>query len=464
MIRLYTDGACIGNPGPGGWAAIIIDEASEVREIAGWDPQTTNNRMEILATLKGLEATPPGSNVTVYSDSRYVVHTMSRNWKRHKNQDLWARLDNAVAARRVRWGWVRGHAGNPGNELADALANKQARIAAGQLIAPLADAGSLVGHGSARLAGADEESTMKLFIGSHLDGRTNRGAWVALVKGPAKEQVLWGVEEGVTDAHLQILALERALGVVRDAATVEIRSSLEYLIKCGSGEWRRHTHKDAWVAADRALGSKRVVWLVDDTHTGQAVAHAARQLHRTGLLPEVVGSGVAETGHMHGDGGARSRLTHLDESGRARMVDIGDKPVTDRTAVARATVTMQSETLALAMEGRLGKGDVVTVARLAGIGGAKRTADLVPLAHSVPLSHVDMAFEADIAQGTLDITATVRAEARTGVELEALAAVSLAALAVYDMCKAAERGIVIRAVQLVEKRGGQRGDWSRDLR
>jgi cyclic pyranopterin phosphate synthase len=156
------------------------------------------------------------------------------------------------------------------------------------------------------------------------------------------------------------------------------------------------------------------------------------------------------------------RLSHLDEHGRARMVDVGAKPVTERECVARGAVVMQAGTLALIVEGRAAKGDVLATARIAGISAAKRTPEWIPLAHVVPLDGVEVSFTPAAPEGglaRLEIEATARAQARTGVEMEALVAVSAAALTVYDMCKAVDRGMRIDAVRLVAKRGGKSGSW-----
>lgn len=152
------------------------------------------------------------------------------------------------------------------------------------------------------------------------------------------------------------------------------------------------------------------------------------------------------------------KLTHLDQAGRARMVDVGDKPESKRLAIAKGEVVMKSETLELIRAGSMKKGDVLSVAQIAGIAAAKRTSDLIPLAHPVPISHiaVDLSLNADLP-GVV-ITATVRTTAKTGVEMEALTAVCLAALSVYDMAKAAEKTMKIQNIRLVEKRGGRSGD------
>lgn len=156
------------------------------------------------------------------------------------------------------------------------------------------------------------------------------------------------------------------------------------------------------------------------------------------------------------------RLTHLDDAGHARMVDVGGKGTTERTAVARAVVRMRPETAAAVADGRLPKGDALAVARLAGIMAAKRTPELIPLCHAVALTGVDVSVTVDAVAGTAEIVATARAADRTGVEMEALVAASTAALALYDMVKALERGVVVESVMLLSKTGGVRGDWHRE--
>jgi cyclic pyranopterin monophosphate synthase len=155
------------------------------------------------------------------------------------------------------------------------------------------------------------------------------------------------------------------------------------------------------------------------------------------------------------------RLTHLDEHGRAHMVDVGAKQITERVCVARAEVHMAAGTLEKIAAGSLPKGDVLAVARLAGIQAAKRTADWIPLAHPIPLDAVEIGLHVDPAGGCVRVEATARAHARTGVEMEALVAVAAASLALYDMCKAVDRGMTVDAVRLVEKRGGKSGRWQR---
>ncbi len=309
MIDIYTDGSCSGNPGPGGWAAVVVDGGNKT-PISGGEPHSTNQRMEIMAVIKGLGAIAAGATATVHSDSQYVINTMTKNWKRRANTDLWDQLDAVVAERSVKWEWVRGHNGHPQNEEADRLA-----VAA-----------------------------MSEFLPSRLRNRPPSG--------------------GAPDA------------------------------------------------------------------------------------PDVK--------NTQGDGG----LTHLDDQGNARMVDVSGKPDSVRDATATGVVTMQPATLALILEGRVEKGDVFTVARIAGINAAKHTWELIPLAHQIPLGQVSVDFDTDPSMGTVTINASARTTAKTGVEMEALAAVSVAALTIYDMCKAVDRGMTIGGVRVLTKTGGTHGDYA----
>ncbi len=157
-----------------------------------------------------------------------------------------------------------------------------------------------------------------------------------------------------------------------------------------------------------------------------------------------------------------SELTHLDASGRARMVDVGAKAATERRALAQAVVRVCSATARAVRDGDAPKGDVIGVARIAGIQAAKRTAELIPLCHPLPLSFVGVEAAVDVEAGTITLTAEARTTGPTGVEMEALTAASVAALTVYDMIKAIERGAEIGAVALLEKAGGKSGLWRRE--
>ncbi len=156
-----------------------------------------------------------------------------------------------------------------------------------------------------------------------------------------------------------------------------------------------------------------------------------------------------------------ARLTHVDECGQAGMVDVGGKEATRREAIAEAVVTMSPETLRLVVEGQMKKGDVFGTARLAGIMAAKKTPELIPLCHPLPIDAVHLDFTVDEGASSIVIHATVGTTARTGVEMEAMVAAAVAALTIYDMCKAAEKGIMISGITLIRKSGGKSGLWQK---
>jgi cyclic pyranopterin phosphate synthase len=155
------------------------------------------------------------------------------------------------------------------------------------------------------------------------------------------------------------------------------------------------------------------------------------------------------------------KLSHFNARGDAHMVDVGDKPVSHRTAVAEGSISMLPATLARIRDGSHAKGDVLAVARIAAIQAAKRTSELIPLCHSIPITHLDVEFDLQPERNAVHCRARVTAEAKTGVEMEALTAVHIGLLTVYDMCKAVDRGMTIEGIRLLEKSGGKSGDWRR---
>jgi len=158
---------------------------------------------------------------------------------------------------------------------------------------------------------------------------------------------------------------------------------------------------------------------------------------------------------------AERHLTHLDKDGHARMVDVSDKAITVREATARARIWMEPETLSLIIKGEHKKGDVFSVAKIAGIQAAKKCAELIPLCHSLALSAIDVNFVVDPERNLVEITTLCRLTGQTGVEMEALTAASVAALTIYDMCKGVDRGMTIGDIELLTKSGGQSGEWQR---
>jgi cyclic pyranopterin phosphate synthase len=156
-----------------------------------------------------------------------------------------------------------------------------------------------------------------------------------------------------------------------------------------------------------------------------------------------------------------SQLTHFNQTGDAHMVDVGEKAITSRTAITEGIISMQPDTLSLIMTGEHKKGDVLGIARIAGIMASKKTADLIPLCHPLPITHVDIKLTAEREKNQIRCLTTVKTRGQTGVEMEALTATQITLLTIYDMCKAVDRGMVIHSVQLLEKSGGKSGHWQR---
>lgn len=157
-----------------------------------------------------------------------------------------------------------------------------------------------------------------------------------------------------------------------------------------------------------------------------------------------------------------TQSSHFNQAGEAHMVDVGEKAITQRTAITEGTIEMQPETLQLIIAGEHKKGDVLAIARIAGIMASKKTAELIPLCHPLPLTHVEINLTAEIDNNRVRCQTTVKTNGQTGVEMEALTATACALLTIYDMCKGVDRGMVIQAIQLLEKAGGKSGHWQRD--
>jgi MoaE-MoaD fusion protein len=209
------------------------------------------------------------------------------------------------------------------------------------------------------------------------------------------------------------------------------------------------------------LGEPSVIVAVSAAHRGEAFAGAREAIDRIKAEAPIWKREVSGDQSEWVEGSV-PELTHLDRSGSARMVDVGAKPVTERRARAEARLRMSPETAAAVARGDAPKGDVLGTARLAGIGAAKRTWELIPLAHPLALDFVDLEGEVDPAAGLIRLSAEAGTTARTGVEMEAMTACAVAALTVYDMVKGLERGVTIEEIGLVAKSGGRSGDWSRE--
>ena len=344
-LFIYSDGGAIGNPGPGGFGVVVEADGKTLTLSRGYR-RTTNNRMELMGVIAGLESTSEiatGRRTQVVTDSRYVVDGMSKGWakrwrangwRRNRqgdmalNSDLWGRLLDVVEGRDVEFEWVKGHSGHPQNEMCDAMVREAANLS----------------------------NNDKL------------------------------VDEGYEDKGRGMMSQSEPFAAL--------------------------------------VGEVDVPGDDDDQ-------------------PE-------------------PDLTHIDSSGEARMVDVGRKGITERVATATCDVLMSERTLSLVRSGGIGKGDVIATAKLAGVMGGKRTAELIPMCHNIPISQIEVDIEELIDGVGLRIESTARATWRTGVEMEAMTAASVAALTVYDMCKSAERGIRVTDLRLIRKSGGKSGDYVAD--
>ena len=294
--------------------------------------------------------------------------------------------------------------------------------------------------------------------GSCLDNPNGPGGWgVVIVKDGQVVEEMSGHDASTTNNRMEITAVIRGLGRVKSGSDVNVNSDSEYVIKTMTLGWKRKANQDLWPELDAAVADHRVSWNWVRGHDGNEMNEAADRLANGAAHGDVVnrmldGPAADETRST------QARLTHIDESGEARMVDVGDKDVTDRVAVARGRIVMKPETLRLIRENGLEKGDVLGVARTAAVMAAKKTHELIPLCHQIPLTQVAVDFDTS-ADDAIEIEATARASWKTGVEMEALTAASIAALTIYDMAKAVDRGMRIESIRVVKKSGGKSGDW-----
>ena len=286
-------------------------------------------------------------------------------------------------------------------------------------------------------------------------GERGPGGWAAVLVGTGRRQVLSGHEGGTTTGRMELTAAVKGLEATVPEAEVTVYSVDEWMVNSVTLVSRRHGDVDLWAELDQLRAARKVTWQTTPARSGTEGEESAEAW-------AALEAALAQEHHQTGEPVEEApspRLTHLDSRGQASMVDVGWKEETDREAVARGFVAMAPDTIHLVQEGLVKKGDALATARLAGIMGAKLTSQLIPLCHPIPLDRVTVDLEVDEARGGVMITASARTSAKTGVEMEALTAVSVAALTIYDMCKSADRGMRIHNVRLVSKRGGKSGDF-----
>jgi cyclic pyranopterin phosphate synthase len=286
----------------------------------------------------------------------------------------------------------------------------------------------------------------------YTDGAHNpvlsQGGWGAVIVEDGKKQVFSGMAKRTTSNRMEITAALEGILRTPQGAEVVIYTDSQYLFGCMTKGWQRRANRDLWEELDIAVSQRQVRWEWIDQSARNPFhkeAHALATSLASQSEKQPLEIPVAE------------ELTHIDASGRPRMVDVTQKPETQREAVARGVVRMKASTLDLLKRGEIVKGDVLAVAQLAGIMAAKQTPNLIPLCHPVLIGDVKVEFNLDEENSVVEITTTAKSTGKTGVEMEALTATAVAALTIYDMCKAVDRGIRIENIRLIRKSGGKSG-------
>ena len=289
----------------------------------------------------------------------------------------------------------------------------------------------------------------------YTDGAYNpvpgQGGWAAVVVQGKQKRVFSGTVKKTTSNRMEITAALEGILKTKPGVEIVVYTDSQYLFGCMASGWQRKANRDLWQQLDKAANQRKVRWEWVEEGLRNAFHKEAHDLANSlasqgeGLKP------VVEAG---------KGLTHIDAAGRPRMVDVSGKPDTEREAVAKGVVRMQAATFQLIKRGGTAKGDVLSVAQLAGIMAAKQTPNLIPLCHPILIGDVKVEFSLDEANSAVEITATVKSVGKTGVEMEALTATAVTALTIYDMCKAVDRGMKIENIRLVKKSGGKSGTIS----
>jgi cyclic pyranopterin monophosphate synthase len=275
------------------------------------------------------------------------------------------------------------------------------------------------------------------------------GAWAAILVEGEHKSVFSGKADATTSNRMEIAAALEGILRTPKGSEVSVHTDSQYLYVCAARGWQRKANIDLWQQLDAAVNERKVSWIWVERETeSQKEAHTLAN----GLLLNDKNSGQQQA--VSED---TSKLTHIDASGRPRMVDVTEKPDTRREAVAGGLVRMAPSTFKRIKEGSIAKGNVLAVARIAGIMAAKQTPVLIPLCHPLLINEVNVELTLNEADNTVIITSTVRCTGKTGVEMEALTATTVAALTIYDMCKAIDHGMKIENIRLIRKSGGKSG-------
>jgi len=294
----------------------------------------------------------------------------------------------------------------------------------------------------------------------YTDGAYNpvsgRGGWAAVAVEEGHKRVFSGMVERTTGNRMEVTAALEGILHTPQNSEIVVYTDSQYLFGCMAKGWQRRANRDLWEQLDKAVKQRKVRWEWIDQSTAN-LFHNEAHTTANNLTSPGKAARTAPSEKEQAKAPPTAKLSHLDERGRPRMVDISAKADTQREAIAKGRVRMQPVTFELIKRGRVAKGDVLTAAQLAGIMAAKQTANLIPLCHPLLLGNVKVELALDEANSAIDITATVKSTGKTGVEMEALTATAVAALTIYDMCKAVDRGMQIESIRLARKSGGKSG-------
>ena len=292
----------------------------------------------------------------------------------------------------------------------------------------------------------------------YTDGAYNpgldQGGWAAIVLEGGQKHAFSGAVKKTTSNRMEIAAALEGIEHTPQNAEVVVYTDSQYLFGSVTKGWKRRVNNDLWDQLDEVVSKRKMRWQWISRDTENDSHKEAHNLATTKASQGEAG-GTASSEKLETQ--PAKSLTHVDAQGRPRMVDVSGKTDTQREAVARGRVIMQASTFAMLKKGDMAKGDVLTVAQLAGTMAAKQTSQIIPLCHPIPIGYVNVEFGLDEKNSAVEITAAVKSTGKTGAEMEALTAVAVAALTIYDMCKAVERGIKIDNIRLVRKSGGKSG-------
>ena len=297
----------------------------------------------------------------------------------------------------------------------------------------------------------------------YADGAYNpvldQGAWGAILVENGYKRTFSGIVKKTTGNRMEITAALEGISRAPLDSEVVIYTDSQYLFGCVVKGWRRRANHDLWERLDAVVNQRKVRWQWIDRNTKNPFHKEAHTLATNSVSQgeELRPVPIEET-KVQPKAPVAEGLTHVDALGRPKMVDISEKPDTQREAVAKCLVKMKAATLDLLKKGDMPKGDVLSVAQLAGIMAAKQTPHIIPLCHPVLIGDIKVDFSLDEEDNAVEITTTVKSVGKTGVEMEALTATAVTALTIYDMCKAVDRGMRIESIRLIRKSGGKSGE------